>query len=122
MSREERDYGKLSQSPAADRDWDEYDADHDREQDRRVGKRQREALRPPDRPDDANGECVDETSDAQDRGPIRPEKTRWTSVANVANQREYRHRVSGITILGATKRPNAPARISAPYTTSTTSR
>src|SRR5262245_863790 len=55
-------------------------------------------------------------------GPFDPKRTRWTSVANVAKQREYRHRLSGRTILGASKRPNAPARISAPYTTSTTSR
>src|SRR5262249_30842817 len=60
---EERDHGELSQAPAADRDWDEYHADHDREQHRRVGERQREALRPSDRPDDENGERVDDTSD-----------------------------------------------------------
>src|SRR5262249_56384979 len=69
----ERATGGLSRAPAADRDWDEYHADHDREQDRRVGERQREALRPSDRPDDENGERVDETSNAQDHGPLRAE-------------------------------------------------
>src|SRR6266851_955139 len=46
MGGEKRDHGDLSQAPAADRDWDDYDADHDSEQDRRVGERQREAQRP----------------------------------------------------------------------------
>src|SRR6516225_8279011 len=55
-------------------------------------------------------------------GPLDPKTTRWTSAANVANQREYRHRASGETIFGASKRPSAPARINAPYTMSTTSR
>src|SRR5215471_1979343 len=56
------------------------------------------------------------------RGPFDPRRTRWTSAASVANQREYRHRASGGTIFGASKRPTTPARISAPSTTSTTSR
>src|SRR5262249_36324629 len=55
-------------------------------------------------------------------GPFDPSRTRWTSAAKVANQREYRHRASGETIFGASKRPTAPARINAPYTMSTTSR
>src|SRR5215813_15089077 len=69
-----RDHGELSQAPAADRDWDDYHAYHDRKQNRRVGEWQREALRPSDRPDDDNGERMDETSDAQDQEPLRPEK------------------------------------------------
>src|SRR5262249_49717840 len=55
-------------------------------------------------------------------GPFDPRRMRWTSAASVANHREYRHRASGGTIFGASKRPSTPARISAPSTTSTTSR
>ena len=43
-------------------------------------------------------------------GPFDPSKTRWTSAANVANQREYRHRASGDAIFGASERPSAPIR------------
>src|SRR5215469_18421863 len=74
MSAEERDYGKLAQTPAADRDRNGHQADHDYEQDHRIGKRQREPLRTSNRPNDDNGECMDETSNAQDHGPLRPEK------------------------------------------------
>src|SRR6516225_10985287 len=74
MSAEERDYGKLAQTPAADRDRNGHYADHDYEQDHRIGKRQSEALRASERPNDNNGECLDETSNAQDHGPPRSEQ------------------------------------------------
>src|SRR5262249_43278821 len=70
----DRNHGEFSQSPAAYRDRNDYHAGHDYEQDHRIGKRQREALRPSYRPNDNNGECVNETSNAQDQGPLRPEK------------------------------------------------
>src|SRR5262245_26604958 len=74
MGAEERDYGKLAQTPAADRDWNGHHADHDYEQDHRIGKRQYEALRASERPNDDNRECLDETSNAQDHGPLRSEQ------------------------------------------------
>src|SRR5262249_59598505 len=70
----ERNHGELPQTPASDRDRDERHADHDREQDRRVWERQREALCPSDRPNDANGGGVNETSNGQDYGPLRSEE------------------------------------------------
>jgi hypothetical protein len=73
MSAEERDYGKLAHAPAADRDWDDGDANHDREKDRHVRERQHETLHPSDGPDDAQGECVDETPNAQDHRSLRSE-------------------------------------------------
>src|SRR5262249_1001350 len=74
MSAEERDYGKFAQTPAADRDRNGHPPDHDYEQGHRIGKRQSEALRASKRPNDDNGECLDETSNAQDHGPLRPEQ------------------------------------------------
>src|SRR5262245_27584026 len=54
--------------------------------------------------------------------PFGPSTTRRASDANLANQREYRQRASSGAILGASKRPSAPASSSHPYATSTTSR
>ena len=36
-------------------------------------------------------------------GPFGPRRTRWASAANVATQREYRHRASSGTIFGASQ-------------------
>src|SRR5262245_54831302 len=74
MSAEERDYGKLAQTPAADRDRNGYHANHDYEQDHHIGKRQSEALRASEQPNDDNGECLDDTSNTQDHGPLRSEQ------------------------------------------------
>src|SRR5262249_13566399 len=66
----EPDHGEFSQSPATDRDWNDHHAGHDCEQDHRIGKRQREALRASDQPNDENRERMDQTSNAQDHGPL----------------------------------------------------
>ena len=51
-----------------------------------------------------------------------PRRTRWTSVANVANQRNTAIARAVGQIVGTISRPNPPAKISAPQTTTTTSR
>src|SRR5262245_41735726 len=75
MSAEERDYGKLAQTPAADRDWEGHCAGHDYEQDHRIATRQRKALRTSARPTAGKGDGVAATCKAQDHGPLRSEQT-----------------------------------------------
>src|SRR6266851_3751684 len=123
MSGEERDYGKLTQTPAADRNRKGHRAGHDYEQDHRIGKRQREALRASERPNDGNGECVDETCNAHDHGPLRSEQ-------NPVDVHDQRCKPAGISPPSKRRRnfrceqetQRAETRINAPYTMSTTSR
>src|SRR5712692_5567176 len=70
----QRYHRELAQTPAADRDGNERNADHHGEQDGRVRDRQDEALRMPERPDGDDGEGVNETSKAQDHRALRSEQ------------------------------------------------
>src|SRR5262245_45148158 len=74
MIAKQRDHGEFPQSPAADRDRNERHANHHREQHGSIGNRQHEALRAAERPNDHDGERVDETSERQDDRAPWPDK------------------------------------------------